>query len=271
VLSGVGLLLGVVVAGLVVWYGFPFAWHFGTSNFSQSFNWGWLKIVPAIFLIFGLMGAATAAIGLPGTVAVQILAWYAEAPAAELTKQVDKLGQQQEQKERELESSDQSGLILLVSYSRMQLQAYYRIGLTQTQRSFRYSIVAMWLGFAVILVGLIYQVVPIETWTVNPSIAALPKTDVKIVAIAGSTVIEVIAALFLWVYRSSITQLTYFYNRQMHIHNVIMCYRMAASMQQPDTAVAKIIDKVLEQTWTLDHQPLPSGNVVGELYASKPA
>jgi len=78
-----------------------------------------------------------------------------------------------------------------------------------------------------------------------------------------------IAALFLWVYRSSIAQLTYFYNRQMHIHNVVMCYRMAASMKEPDTAVGKIIDKVLEQTWGVEQQPLPSGKVVSELYGDK--
>jgi len=67
-----------------------------------------------------------------------------------------------------------------------------------------------------------------------------------------------VSALFLWVYRSSTGQLTYFYNRQIHTHNVVMCFRIASSMENSDEAKRSIVDKVLDRTWEVN-QPVPVG------------
>jgi len=269
---GVLMLLGVAGAVLLLWYVVPQVWSWGTQPFTAELSWETLKVVPALLGILFLCGLAMMAVAGPGGAAIKILAWYAEAPAAELSRQVDALAAQQEAKERQLEQADPTGLVHLVTYSRMQLQAYYRMGLTQTQRSFRYSIIAMWLGFAVILIGLLYQVVPLPaSWSalLDSSGGPAAKADLRVVALAGSTVIELIAALFLWVYRSSIAQLKYFYDRQMHIHNVVMCHRIAGAMKEPDATLAKIVDKVLERTWATELLAQPSGKVLSELQASQ--
>jgi hypothetical protein len=117
--------------------------------------------------------------------------------------------------------------------------------------------------------GLLYQVLPLEQ--LFPAKTVTSKADITVVAVAGSAFIEIIAALFLWVYRSSIVQLTYFYNRQMHIHNVVMCYRMASLMKEPDSTVASIVQKVLEQTWAVERPAAPSGKVLGEMFAKDSA
>ena len=142
--------------------------------------------------------------------------------------------------ERRLEETDNSGLVSLIHYSRLQLEAYYRIGLDQTQRSFRYSIISMWLGFSVIMIG-------ISTFFLPVSIRQyFEGTDIKAIPIIGGVVIELISALFLWVYRSSIIQLTYFYNRQLDNHNVLICSRLASSMRSSDRAKIIIITKFME-------------------------
>src|SRR5262249_52335417 len=155
---------------------------------------------------------------------------------------VEEISREQSEAEKELEKTDRVGLVPLVRYSRKQLEAYYTIGLNQTQRSFRYSVVAMWLGFTVILIGLAYQILPFELFF--PGNVA-KNADITLTALAGGTVVEIIAALFLWVYRTSIHLLTYYYDRQMHIHNVILCYRMAESTKEPDGIVRSIVEEVL--------------------------
>lgn len=143
--------------------------------------------------------------------------------------------------EIELDNNDKAGLIPIIRYSRLQLEAYYRIGLDQTHRSFRYSIIAMWIGFFVIISGVGINFLP-------TSIRSLFEvSNVRDISIAGGTVIEIISALFLWVYRSSINQLTYFYNRQMDNHNVLICQRIAETMEKSDESKKVIIEKILER------------------------
>ena len=270
VLAILGILLGLGGMGAIWLYTIPGVWRWGiTGPIANPLPWEWLKLIPGSFALLMIGGISVWIPGLPVLLASQVLRSYAEGTDSELTRQVDRLGVEQSEAERSLENSDKTGLIPLVRYSRMQLQAYYKIGLTQTQRSFRYSLIAMWLGFLVILAGLVYQVLPLEQ--LFPSKAEAEKANITVVAVAGSAIIEVIAALFLWVYRSSIVQLTYFYNRQMHIHNVVMCYRMASAMKEPDSAVASIIGKVLEQTWSIERPTAPSGKVLNEMFANSGA
>ena len=73
-----------------------------------------------------------------------------------------------------------------------------------------------------------------------------------------------ISALFLWIYRNSINQLNYFYNRQMHLHNVLVCERIAASMNEPDETRRTIVEKVLSSTWDVK-PPSESGKGITKL------
>ena len=101
------------------------------------------------------------------------------------------------------------------------MKAYCKIGLTPTQRRFRYSLIAMWIGFTVILLGILLQVVDVDLLS-KIGIRRL-ETNVTALVILSGAIIEVISAFFVWVYRTSIKQLNYFYNRQMYNHSVLMC------------------------------------------------
>jgi hypothetical protein len=94
-------------------------------------------------------------------------------------------------------------------------------------------------------------VIPLEQFGLNS-----PSPDINVLVIAGGSITEIISALFLWVYRNSIGQLTYFYNRQMHLHNVLFCFRIAATMEKPDDTKRLIVEKVMEQIWTPERPPL---------------
>lgn len=272
ILAAVGVVLALVLIGAAWWLAIPAIWKWGVTDPLTQGGWELVKLLPAVF---GAFFAATLPIGLsvwPMRLVALVLRSYAEETDTEVARRVEMLSVGQSAAEEKLERDDKSGLMPLVRYSRMQLEAYYSIGLTQTQRSFRYSVLAMWMGFVVILAGLVYQVLPLPRML--PAGIAVEKADIKFVALAGGTVVELIAALFLWVYRSSIQQLTYYYDRQMHIHNVLFCYRMAASTKLSDEIVRSIVDAVLKHTWQVERPAAPRGKVVAELFSkaeSKPA
>lgn len=152
-----------------------------------------------------------------------------------------------------LEQTDTAGLLPLLKYSRAQLDAYYAVGLSQTKKSFFNSVLAMWLGFLLLLIGIAMYIAPIERIGLSR-----PTEDFQILILSGAAIIEFISALFLWVYRSTTAQLTYFYNRQIHSHTSILCFRMASTMQQEQADEAKraIIDKVLSQTIEPERPPV---------------
>lgn len=153
---------------------------------------------------------------------------------------------------RRLEDKDEAGLLPLLKYSRAQLEAYYRVGLSQTRRGFFNSVLAMWLGFLLLLVGVALYVGPVEKLGFKT-----PSHDFRILIIGGAAIIEFISALFLWVYRSSTSQLTYFYNRQMQTHTSILCFRIASTMDpaKADDVKRAIVDKVLD--WTSVPEKIP--------------
>jgi len=191
ILSGVLIPLAIGAAILAVFYAVPAVWNF--FAITPTLTWHWLKVVPAFFaetfLIGGIVYVPVGAVLGFG----YILNVYAEIAAGPVTKEVSKLREQQNNAETVLEQSDTEGLIPLVRYSRAQLEAYYTIGLNQTQRSFRYSVIAMWLGFAVLLAGLTYQTLPLNL--ILQTVGEPPPGNVAVIALAGSTVIELIAAL----------------------------------------------------------------------------
>jgi hypothetical protein len=151
------------------------------------------------------------------------------------------------------EQTDAAGLLPLLKYSRAQLEAYYAVGLSQTRKSFFNSVLAMWLGFILLLVGIALYVGPVEKIGLKP-----PTQDFKVLIMGGAAIIEFISALFLWVYRSSTAQLTYFYNRQMHSHTSILCFRIASTMEtaKADDTKREIVQKVLDWTSMPARPPL---------------
>jgi hypothetical protein len=150
-----------------------------------------------------------------------------------------------------LELTDAAGLLPLLKYSRAQLDAYYAIGLNQTRRSFFNAVLAMWLGFILLLLGIALYVGPVEKLGLTR-----PAQDFQILILSGAAIIEFVSALFLWVYRSTTAQLTYYYRRQMHSHTSILCFRMASTMEQPDETKRAIIEKVLDWSELPERPPL---------------
>ena len=150
-----------------------------------------------------------------------------------------------------LEQTDSAGLLPLLKYSRAQLEAYYTIGLNQTRRSFFNAVLAMWLGFILLLLGIGLYVGPVEKLGLTR-----PSEDFRTLIIAGAAIIEFISALFLWVYRSTTGQLTYYYKRQMYTHSSILCFRMASTMEKSDDVKQAIIEKVLDWSETPERPPL---------------
>jgi hypothetical protein len=251
---GVGLLAAVWI------YAVPYVWHL-----SPAYEFGVVSSLTSVGAVVLALFAPVILVGIPFVVLSSVVDVYARVINDEVSRTFDTAREEQGVAESELAMHDASGLKPLVRYSRIQLESYYRIGLIQTQRSFRYSVIAMWFGFFVILAGIVYQMFSLDQYF-HPG---TDKPDLKFVTLVSGAIIEVIAALFLWVYRSSIVQLTYFYNRQMHLHNVIFCYRMASSMTSKDDTIRLIIGKVLDQTWTIDRPATPSGKVVSDMLGKK--
>lgn len=249
--------LGIVVFGAVlffIWFRvIPNVWQWGFDKLS-------LKAIPAALSFLFLGSIPLGLVWLPISTAGKILGLYIEDQEYETKQELRKVNVVQTKVEDQLEKEDVTGLIPLVRYSRVQLEAYYTIGLKQTQRSFRYSIIAMWIGFIIIVGGILHYVVPLEKLGITPI-----KTDINVLILAGGGIIELISALFLWVYRNSIAQLTYFYNRQMHTHNILLCYRIADSMQSKDETKKIIVEKVLERTWTLDRPAMRGAKGITKL------
>ncbi len=248
----VSLFLASFLLVLYCWFNLlPQVWNWGFS----ALHW---KVIPGFVAVMFLAILPIYAPFLTGIGCVKILSLYGEEVESQLSLAVNRASQAQGEAEeylqRQLGTEHSAGLVPLMRYSRVQLESYYKIGLNQTQRSFRYSITAMWIGFFIIILGIVYQVVPFEEY-------GLPKanTDIKMISLAGGGIVELISALFLWVYRSSIAQLTYFYNRQIYNHGVLMAYRIAQTMDQGDDTKKMIVEKMMSQAWTVERPGAPSG------------
>lgn len=244
------LLLAFVTLGYSCWYvATPIVWNWGFNPPS------WRGIISLLGVFYlGIIPFVPVALGLETI--NRIFRLYIEEQESAVKQKFSDLDIDQRAAEKALEANDKTGLIPLIQYSRLQLEAYYSIGLSQTQRSFRYCILAMWIGFAVIISGISLYVLPTTQQQAKMTIG-----DIHIITIAGGVVIEIISALFLWIYRNSINQLTYFYNRQMYIHNVLLCDRIASSMASPDDTKRVIIERVLERGWNVERLSSPGKGI----------
>jgi hypothetical protein len=156
-----------------------------------------------------------------------------------IQKQVSEIDKRKKNIEEELLSHNKHNLILLLQYSSAELEAYYTMGLSQTQRSFKYSLISMWIGFIVIITGIILNIIPSTIF----GIPAPP--NINDISIAGGITIELVSALFLWVYKNSISNQNNFYERQLYNHNVILAETIASNMQDGDKARLAIVEKLL--------------------------
>ncbi|MBI1804860.1 MAG: hypothetical protein HY033_12980 [Ignavibacteriae bacterium] len=234
----------------------PIVWDWGFNPASWK---GILSVFGAIYLVI----IPFIPIGYSAGIIKGILNIFIEEEESPLKNKLLSIERSQAEIENTLEKNEKGGLIPLVKYSRLQLEAYYKIGLSQTQRSFRYSIIAMWIGFLIIIAGIVLYILPVEK--VNEK---LVESNLQVMTIIGGTVVEFISALFLWVYRNSINQLTYFYNRQIFIHHVLLCAKISDGMKEPDVSKRYIIEKVLDYESKVPTSRLPKSRV-GKLLQKK--
>ena len=253
-----GCFLGLAILVLIWWTWVPGLYESLVTEFSKQ-HWRTATVYAAGMALAVFLSLAVVGLVIPPL--TKVLQSYAADSVREMNSKVEKARSAQdevEEKLHEIEKDDQSGLIQLVKYSRLQLEQYYVIGLHQTTQTFWFSITAMFLGFAVIMASVFPIVIPSLFNT--KQIGMNPNVNI-VVAVSG-LIIEVISALFLWMYRSSMAQLTYFYNRQMYLHNVLVCVRIASGMKSGDEvksldAKALIVTKILDSTWTVDRPSAP--------------
>jgi hypothetical protein len=247
------LIPGSVVVGYYSWFhGIPFITSWASGRVFPWIPGAFAIMILAILPVWILMFVFPA-LG-------KVMSLSLEEEDEEVRTTLDIVASEEKRLLDSVEGQDQTGLMPLIRYSRVQLEAYYKIGLTQTRRSFLYAVIAMWVGFAFLIIGFSTYMVPIEKLGL-----VRPQQDIDVVLIVVGAVIEFVSALFLWVYRSSTNQLTYFYNRQMHNHSVVMCYRIAESMAEGDETKKTIVEKVLERTWSPERQPLPTAGGISKL------
>lgn len=229
------LVAGFLALAYLSWFVWlPDLWKWGFNPISLK---AVLSVLGAIYLlilpftpIYAFRGAISG-----------ILQLYAEDAKSQATQHLQSVEQKQANFENIIGQKDTEGLLPLVTYSRLELEQYYLIGIEQAQKSYNNSIIAMWIGFVIIIFGIVSYILPFSL--VNEDFQG---GNFQILTIGSGVVIELVSALFLFIFRSSTNQLTYFYNRQIFIHNALLSYKMATSMSDPDAAKKAIIDKILE-------------------------
>lgn len=231
----IGVASTILLAYLCYLVWLPAIWNWGFAPIS----W-WRAILAVIGAIYLVLGPFFPYVVLSGTLS-GIGALFTEEAANEFESKIHEIEVKQSGYEQILKENDTEGLIPLVTYSRIELEQYYKIGLSQTQRSYQFSMIAMWLGFLIIAFGIVSYIVPASFINKN-----LVEGNFQILTISSGIVIEVIAVLFLGIYRNSINRSTYFYNRQVFIHNALLAYKIATSMKEPDLSKQLIIEKILE-------------------------
>lgn len=174
---------------------------------------------------------------------IKIITWYAEEETSKAEVTIQKYEKEEEKIAAKIGEKDDSGLLPAIRYSGETLKTYYGISIKQTRRSFLFSVIAMFIGFFIILTGIASTFGFLE-----PFFRDIEPTDINNIVIAGGILAETISALFLWVYNKSSSQLTYFYNRQIHAHNIILAFRIADTMSETakDETKQEIVKNILE-------------------------
>lgn len=230
----IGITSSVVTSYFCIYKWLPELWDWGFNPITWR---SILSFLGAFYLIIG----GVAPIYLISDSVQGIIRLSAEDAEREFNDKLQEIEKKQNSYEEKLEANDDLGLIPMVTYSRIELEQYYKIGLTQTQKSYTYSIVSMWIGFLIIILGIILYLFPSKVTNQE-----LLSGNFQILTIASGILTEFISALFLWIYKSSVNNLTYFYNRQIFIHNTLLAYKIATSMKDGDTTKKIIVEKILD-------------------------
>lgn len=144
-MAGLFLFLLLTAAGaLALWY----VWFRIIPDMWAWTFMAWWQIPLGFIGIYFVGGLAILFPTLPGLGFLKVVGLYDEVEQEQIKKSLEKASLPLELIEKELMENDKSGLVALVRYSREQLKSYYEIGLSQTHRSFRYSVIAMWIGFS---------------------------------------------------------------------------------------------------------------------------
>lgn len=221
---------GIAYICILIWLPELWSWGFNPITWRATF-----AVVGSIYLLF----IPYLPIALSVSWILELSGLYAKEAEDRVRQQIDAVMTGQDELEKSLQAEDSFGLVKLIRYSRLQLQAYYQIGLSQSQRSFRYSIVAMWIGFFVIVLGVVGYMIPKEI------LIYTPPSKAHELALLGGLIIEIISAVFLWVYKSSMNQLTYFYDRLQQNHNALIAFTIAESMADKDSAKKIIVEQLV--------------------------
>jgi len=254
------LLVAVGLAWIcwVLWM--PSLWHWSFDSFS------WRTLVGGIGVFYLAITPAFSAALFNG-----LLEFWQE--FGSLNEQVRSARKAQQEIEKRLLEDDEQNLVMIVGYSRQMLSEYYGIAMSQAQRSFRYCLIAMWLGFFVLLAGVLDSLFGLSqllnTATSETPLAQSDGVDPNTVVLLTGVVLEFIAAAFLWVYRFSIQQQTYYYQRQLKLHNVLLAHRISSAMGDgKDESVKLVIEKLLEEASPQGIEP-PTSAGVGKLLKPK--
>jgi hypothetical protein len=126
----------------------------------------------------------------------------------------------------------------------------------------------------VLLVGILDSIIsirPLVSEALGIAVSGVNKTEGaaispnNLVLITG-VVIEFIAAAFLWVYRFSIQQQTYYYRRQLRLHNALLAQRLSETMTtSKDEAVKMIVQQLLEDS-VLQQMEGPNTSGLGKFF-----
>lgn len=197
----------------------------------------------------------------PVLVVVTLLAWWWWQWSGSLTRATipvrpQEAAEDQQTLERELGQSDSDGVGKIIRLSRFELDRFYNLTIGQTQGSYRWALVASWLGLLVILSGILQLfgiLAPLNHSTSKSAVLATPTTS--LVTISAGAVVELVSVLFLTVYRSADRRFSYFYDRQMHFYSVFIASRISAGMNNPDATKRMIVEKILTAKWGLDQAP----------------
>lgn len=217
------------------WYwGFdPFNWKFILSFFAILFSFAFYAMPIALFFSFFQ----------------DLMSIYASEAEIEFNKKIKEFEDKQIKYQEKLENSDELFLIPLVTFSRIELEQYYKIGVSQTQKSYNYSILSMWIGFFIIILGVLLFYFPIKIGN-----TFFTDGNVKILVLISGVITELISVMFLWIYKNSVRNLTYFYNRQIFIHNTLLAYKISSSMESSDDAKKIIVQKILDFGFKMNKQ-----------------
>ena len=197
----------------------------------------------------------------PVLIIVTLLAWWWWQSSGSLTRATTPVSPKevtddQRTLEAELGQSDSDGVGKIIRLSRFELDRFYNLTIGQTQGSYRWALVASWLGLLVILSGILQLFGILAPLSHSTSKAApAPTATTSLVTISAGAVVELVSVLFLTVYRSADRRFSYFYDRQMHLYSVFIASRISAGMSNPDATKRLIVDQILTAKWGLDQGP----------------